>query len=84
MADKIWCGKGKQNQYGIRIRICLDDIPQEHTSEFKSKRYATLNVGTLREIDQKGNTHSVSVDTWKPQAQAQQAQQKNTSDDLPF
>ena len=83
MADKIWCGKGKQNQYGIRIRICLDDIPQEHTSEFKGKRYATLNVGTLREIDQKGNTHSVSVDTWKPQAQAPQPQ-NNTNEDLPF
>jgi hypothetical protein len=48
--------------------ICLDDIPEEYKeiSTTNGKKYVRLNVGEKREPDPHGYTHTVSVDTWKP------------------
>ena len=77
MADKIFCGRGKRfGRYNaISLSICLDDLPKEYITTGKNgKRYIKLNVNEKREADEWGNTHSVEVDTWKPdQAPAQQA-----------
>jgi hypothetical protein len=66
--QKIWCGRGKESgQYGqIKFNICLDNIPQEFISEFQGKRYVKLILSKKREPDEKGNSHGVEVDTWKP------------------
>lgn len=75
--DKIWVGSGKEfGNYGdINISVCLDDIPSAHRQTSKNgKVYLNLVVSKKREPDQWGKTHSVRVDTWKPdQAPAQQA-----------
>jgi hypothetical protein len=72
MSDKIYCGSGKRiGTYGtVSISICLDDIPTEYRrkSETNGKTYVNLNVNEKREPDQFGKTHSVTVDTWKPDA----------------
>lgn len=87
MSEKIYCGKGKENQYGIRLRVCLSDIPEEFISEFNGKKYVTLDINRLRQIDQKGNDHTAIVNTWKPNGQQQNApvpQQQENPDDIPF
>ena len=69
MSNKIFCGRGKRfGQYNaISLSICLDDLPKEHITTGKNgKRYIKLNVNEKREPDEWGNTHSVEVDTWKP------------------
>jgi len=70
MSDKIYCGRGKRfGHYGtISINICVDDIPKEYItkSNTNGKRYVKLNVDEKREPDPYGNTHTVSVDTWRP------------------
>ena len=70
MNDKIYCGRGKTfGQYGtISVSICLDDIPAEYItkSDKNGKRYVKINVDAKREADDYGNTHTVTVDTWKP------------------
>lgn len=68
---KIYCGKGKEisGKFGTfyKVSICLDDIPVEHLYTAKNgKRYATLNMSEMKQADEKGNTHTVIVDTWKP------------------
>jgi hypothetical protein len=71
MSDKIYCGSGKRiGTYGtVSISICLDDIPAEYKTKSKNgKVYVNLNVNEKREADQYGKTHSVTVDTWKPDA----------------
>ncbi len=83
--QKIFVGNGKENeQYGfINFSICLSDLPQEHISEFKGKKYINLTISKKREApDQYGKTHSVSVNTWKPDGQANN--NSDDSDDLPF
>lgn len=86
MSEKIYCGKGKSNAYGIRMRICLSDIPQEHISEFNGKKYANIDINKLRQVDQRGNDHTAVVNTWKPQGQQQNTIQPvdDDPDSLPF
>lgn len=67
--EKIYVGKGKKSDRfeQININICLDDIPNEHIYVSQGgKRFIRLKVGEMRNPDDKGNTHTVTVDTWKP------------------
>jgi len=77
MADKIYVGKGrKQGQFNqLNIRICLSDIPREHMTEFKDKKYINLTIQEMKNADEKGNTHTVTVNTWKPE---------NRNNDMPY
>jgi hypothetical protein len=98
MSDKIYCGRGKTfGQYGtISVSICLDDIPDQHItkSDKNGKRYVKVNVDAKREADEYGNTHTVTVDTWKPTGRSAQApksapaprpaMEDDESGDLPF
>jgi len=69
MADKIYCGSGRAfGNYGqIGLNICLSDLPHEHITEYNGKKYIKLKVSPRKETDKRGNTHSIEVDTWKPQ-----------------
>ena len=80
--DKIYVGNGKENeQYGfVNFSVCLTDLPQEHVTEFKGKKYINLTVSKKRETDQYGKTHTVTVNTWKPEGQ----EVDDSPSDLPF
>jgi hypothetical protein len=83
--DKIFVGNGKENeQYGfVNFSICLSDLPQEHVSEYKGKKYINLTISKKRNgADQYGKTHAVSVNTWKPEGQ--QSNKVEDENDLPF
>ena len=96
MADeKIYCGSGKKSQQYdiINLNICVSDIPKEHIQDGgNGKKYVRLNVSAKREADKYGNTHSISVDTWKPQKKTENTVQTNQTpiqytdleDQLPF
>lgn len=68
VTGRLYCGRGKAGKYGINLDICLDDIPAEHItmSSKNRKRYVKLKVNASREPDDRGNTHYIEVDTWKP------------------
>jgi len=72
--EKIYVGSGKQvtGNYGTfrSVSLCLSDIPAEHINEYKGKKYIKLNINDKREADAYGKDVSISVDTWKPTAQA--------------
>lgn len=65
--QKTYVGSGKKtSQYDIvNISICIDDL-QPHIFEYNGKKYAKLTVAAKKEADQYGKTHSVSINTWKP------------------
>ena len=71
--------------------LCLTDLPAEHIYEYNNKKYIKLNVQKKKEEDQYGKTHSVSVDTWKPEPKKEDLSAKLESfkvspndPDLPF
>ena len=46
----------------INLSICLSDIPKERIKQANNgKKYLSLTVQDLREVDQYGNTHSVYI-----------------------
>lgn len=72
--EKIYVGSGKQvtGNYGTfrSVNICLTDLPKEYINEYKGKKYIKLNINDKKEADAYGKDVSISVDTWKPTAQA--------------
>ena len=65
----IYCGNGqKKSDTWMKASICLDKIPSEHTFIYNGKKYVKVNINIKDELDQYGNDVSVSVDTWKPDA----------------
>lgn len=66
--EKIYVGNGRSfGEFGqIGISLCLSNLPKEHfTTDKNGKKYIKLNVSPRKEPDNYGNTHSVSVNTWK-------------------
>ena len=98
MENKIYCGSGKEITFqtgGSLISITLDiETLQRFFKEHgfttqQGKKKMKFNVSTRRETDQYGNTHSVSIDTWKPEPtqfppqQQQQPQQQQNQQQMP-
>jgi|TARA_R110000787_G_scaffold106310_1_gene213967 CelD/BcsL family acetyltransferase involved in cellulose biosynthesis len=85
MTDKIYVGSGVSKFDGDQVAcsLCLTDIPQEHMFEYNGKKYIKLIVQKKREADQYGKTHYVAIDTWKPEAKAEEKVVKQEPD-LPF
>lgn len=78
MSETIYTGSGKKMKDNWRkVALCLSKIPKEHIFEYEGKKYVKLNINDKEEKDQFGKDVSVSVDTWKPDAQ-------EDKDDLPF
>lgn len=91
MENKIYIGSGTEfGKFGdVNIDICLTDLPSEwiKKSEKNGKKYIKLTVSKKKEKDQYGKTHSVSVNTFKPEKQAVKTEikpKKQDNDDLPF
>ena len=83
---KIYVGKGKAGKYGVKISVCLSDLPKEHINEYKGKKYINLEITEMKRPDDYGKTHTVTVDTWKPEAKKDDHSNDiaPVDDDLPF
>lgn len=85
MTEKKWLGKGKIGKYDIiNFSICLSDIEKNdiHISESNNKKYISLSIGSMREMDKYGKTHNVWVNDYKPEKQPENKPPE--PDDLPF
>ena len=79
--SKIFVGSGKKIEFGnggsiINASICIDDLLEAAKSYGKKsdgngKTYIKLKIGSRKETDKFGNTHSVEIDTWTPDSQQQ-------------
>jgi hypothetical protein len=82
--QKIYCGSGigKFDNKLIEITVCLTDLPKEHIFEYEKKKYIKLKVQQKKEADKFNKTHSVEVNTWKPEKDAKKTEpKKNDFDD---
>ena len=71
--QRQYVGHGKKvGQYDlVNFSVCLTDIPTTSLFEYKGKQYIKLCIGAKREKDKYGKTHSVWIDTFKPEARPQ-------------
>ena len=94
-AKRYYVGRGKQtkNANMLSINLCVSDLPAQFVSEFKGKQYIKLTLMKLSSPDEKGRTHTLFVDTWKPEKRepaegygqtAEDMQEVENPDDIPF
>jgi len=69
--EKIYVGSGKGKFDGnlVECSICLTDLPKEFIYEYQGKKYINLKVQKKKEIDKFGKSHSILVNTYKPEKQ---------------
>jgi hypothetical protein len=74
------------NYGSIKGRIYADKVDQYWETDDKGRKYLPILVNVNKEPDQYGNTHSVTLDTWKPTPQIVEAPTAKTKakDGLPF
>lgn len=87
---RIYIGHGKKvKTYDlVNFSVCLSDIPTGPDTpifEYKGKNYVKLVIGAKRETDQYGKTHSVWIDTFKPEKRqdGENAQPRRSSEEAP-
>jgi len=88
MAEHIYIGSGKEKTFQnggsvISISLEIDELERIYEAYgFKTKsgkRYVRLTVGKRREVGKYGETHTLEVDTWKPDQNAQGSQQSQSN-----
>ena len=95
MADKIYFNSitAKQGQYGIKLSGKVDKIIEELKKNENESGFINLDLNPRQAVGKYGETHSLTVNTWKPNgAKPQQPQQpvrqetvsNEVADDLPF
>jgi len=77
---KIYCGSGKEKTFNgggsiIEVSLTLDGIAelfkQYGFTTKAGKKIIKLKIGKRREIGNYGETHTVEIDTFKPEAKPQ-------------
>lgn len=86
--EKIYCGKAKlmSGKFGdfFGASVCLDDVPEQHIVTYQNgKRYINIKIVELRQPDDRGNTHTIILDTWKPTEVKQPSYQPRTEQPRP-
>ena len=97
MEKPNYCGSAKQINDGFtKITLCLSDLPKEFIFEYNGKKYIKLDLAKKKEVDKFGKTHSLKVDTWRPESKvedrevykpnevSQPLEMPEPTDDLPF
>lgn len=95
MADKIYCGNGRviKTQFGELMKLSFTEEDLQAMQDNLSNGWINVVVKERREPSEKGTTHYLEVDTWKPNqddgaskaAPAKPAQTDEVSaEDLPF
>ena len=109
MSDKVYCGNAKNHNFsdgGSVLNVMLDiDVLAHNFKQYgftteQGKRKMKIKIHENREVDRYGNTHSVTVDTWKPEQRPPESRQSadrqpgdasakypnkaNYDDDIPF
>jgi len=77
MSEHIYCGSGKEKVFEnggniLTITLNIDEILAQYSAygftTSAGKRTIKVKVGRRREVGQYGETHTVEIDTWKPEA----------------
>lgn len=89
MADKIYVGNGRNinTQYGDLLKLSFTAEDVQKLQDNLDNGWINLVVKERREPSEKGTTHYMEVDTWKPDGANNAQTQNNTnteSEEHPF
>jgi hypothetical protein len=66
--EKIYCGNGRviKTQYGDLMKLSFTEDDLQKLTENLDNGWVNVVVKERREPSEKGTTHYLEVDTWKP------------------
>lgn len=80
--------KIKQSKFGQKMSFNLDKLIEECSKLVNEKGYVNLEILPRKTEGKYGETHTVKLDTWKPNSETNQKQQQRISkpidESLPF
>ena len=95
--DKIFLGSAKQREgkFGLFFSLSFSKKDYEEMGKhFNDRGYVNLVMNERKEVGQFGDTHSVSIDNWKPEpkeggsniarARSKYPQSNINPEDIPF
>ena len=90
--EKVYCGNGKviKTQYGDLMKLSFTAEDLEKLQSKLDNGWVNVVVKERREPSEKGTTHYLEVDTWKPNSDGGNAAptskpaENSDVDDLPF
>ena len=83
MADHIYCGSGKDKEFAdgghlLTVTLNIDEILAQYDAygftTNAGKRTIKVKIGRRKTVGQYGETHTVEIDTWKPENASQSTQ----------
>lgn len=83
MPDKIYIGNGKQSKFGVRLSFSRKDL-ETMQANLSEKGYINLNLNERKEVGKFWETHSMTVDTWKPESRPTNTYENTSIEDVPF
>ena len=71
MAEKIYCGTGKtiKTQYGDLLKLSFTEEDLGKLQQNLENGWVNVLVKQRREPSERGTTHYLEIDTWKPNSQ---------------
>lgn len=78
MSNRIYCGNAmmKETPWGERLRIAMTTSDLQTLQKYLSDGWVHIDVNERKQPSEKGYTHYLTVDTWRPASDTPQ-----TSDD---
>jgi len=69
MTDKIYCGNGKEikTKYGSMLKLSLHKDDVDKLVDNLDNDWVNVLVSERREPSEKGMTHYLTIDEWKPE-----------------
>lgn len=82
MAEKIYVNKisVKKSKFGLKMSGNAEEVIKQIREHINEKGYFNWDINERKEVSKYGETHSVTVDTWKPEP----SNITKRIDDLPF
>lgn len=74
MADKIYCGSGKEITFNdggslLKIKLGPNDLNAINDWANNNGGWCNIKVAKRREVSDKGYTHYLEIDQWRPDSQ---------------
>lgn len=84
--DKIYIWSWKQGKFGVSISFWPKDL-ELLKANVNEKGWIKLDLNERKEADKFGNTHYLTVNTWKPDVKStsvEEAKKVFSDEDVPF
>ena len=86
MAEKTYCGIGRvvETKFGKMLKLSMTEEDVKTLQENIVDGWVNVDVGKRKEPSERGTTHYLTVNTWKPEKKEAKKDEPATEEDFEF